>query len=122
MESKKKNINFRIAPYPKLRKIVHSSYLDIIAVVIILATSFSLGYHKTFYQEGPIFQLEYNTLSPISLLEFGLYAKSGKLKVVVDQAFWRKGNIDIVCQKYNIEQFQTIDEILKYFINLEKIK
>jgi hypothetical protein len=52
------------------------------------------------------------TLSPISLLEFGLYAKSGKLKVVVDPEFWRKGNIDIVCEKYGVEQFETLDLLI----------
>lgn len=52
------------------------------------------------------------TLSPISLLEFGLFAKSGKLKVVVDPEFWRKGNIDIVCEKYGVEQFETLDHLI----------
>jgi hypothetical protein len=53
-----------------------------------------------------------NTKSPISLLELGLFAHSGKLKVVVESNFWRKGNIDIVCQKYNIEQFKTLNELI----------
>lgn len=53
-----------------------------------------------------------DTLSPISLLEFGLFAKSGKLKVVVDPDFWRKGNIDIVCAKYGVEQFETLDLLI----------
>jgi len=43
-----------------------------------------------------------NTMSPISLLEFGLYAQSQKMKVVVEENFWRKGNIDIVCKRYNV--------------------
>lgn len=55
-----------------------------------------------------------DTLSPISLLEFGLFAKSGKLKVVVDPEFWRKGNIDIVCAKYGIEQFETLELLIKH--------
>ncbi len=54
-----------------------------------------------------------NTKSPISLLEFGLYAKSKKMKVVVENDFWRKGNIDIVCEKYGEEQFENL-EILLY--------
>jgi hypothetical protein len=53
-----------------------------------------------------------NTLSPISLLEFGLYAQSGKLRVVVEDEFWRKGNIDIVCKKYNIEQFKDLETLI----------
>lgn len=53
-----------------------------------------------------------NTKSPISLLELGLFAHSGKLKVIVEKNFWRKGNIDIVCRKYNIEQFDNLDELI----------
>ena len=36
------------------------------------------------------------TKSPISLLELGLFAKSGKLIVVCPEGFWRKGNVNIV--------------------------
>jgi hypothetical protein len=54
-----------------------------------------------------------NTKSPISLLEFGLYAQSSKMKVVVEEDFWRKGNIDIVCKKYNIQQYKNLEELLQ---------
>lgn len=43
-----------------------------------------------------------NTMSPISLLELGLYATSGKMIVYCPEGFWRKGNVDIVCHKYGI--------------------
>ena len=51
------------------------------------------------------------TKSPISLLEFGLLAGSepGKLLVVCPEGFWRKGNVDIVCERYFIKQFNTIE-------------
>ena len=52
-------------------------------------------------------------LSPISLLEFGLYANSGKLKVVCEEGFWRKGNVDIVCHRYNIDQFENLDAAME---------
>ncbi|WP_299891568.1 nucleoside 2-deoxyribosyltransferase domain-containing protein [uncultured Lacinutrix sp.] len=54
-----------------------------------------------------------NTKSPISLLEFGLYAKSNKLMVVCEEDFWRKGNIDIVCEKYDILQYNTLHDAIK---------
>ena len=54
-----------------------------------------------------------NTKSPISLLELGLFARSGKLKVVCEDGFWRKGNVDIVCEKYNVPIFENLDELLK---------
>lgn len=48
------------------------------------------------------------TKSPISLLELGLFARSGKCVVVCPDGFWRKGNVDIVCRKYGIPQFPSI--------------
>ena len=57
-----------------------------------------------------------NTMSPISLLEFGLYAQSNKMKVVVEENFWRKGNIDIVCKRYNTEQFKTLEHLIESLI------
>jgi hypothetical protein len=53
------------------------------------------------------------TKSPISLLELGLFAQSGKLKVVVEYEFWRKGNVDIVCERYNIQQFRNLEELIE---------
>jgi len=50
--------------------------------------------------------------SPITLLELGLYATSGKIKLVCPDGFWRKGNIDIVCNKYDIPMYNNLDEIL----------
>ena len=44
-----------------------------------------------------------NTMSPITLLELGIHAKSRKLIVYCPEGFWRKGNVDIVCEKYNIK-------------------
>jgi len=52
------------------------------------------------------------TMSPISLLEFGLYARSGKLVVYCPNGFWRKGNIDITCQRYNIPQVEKFEELI----------
>lgn len=55
-----------------------------------------------------------NTKSPISLLETGLYARSGKLFIVCPDGFWRKGNIDILCKEYGVEQFNSLDELVEY--------
>jgi len=59
-----------------------------------------------------------NTKSPISLLELGLHAKSKKLIVFCPEGFWRKGNVDIVCEKYGITQVESVDELIK---TLQKI-
>ncbi|ANH84172.1 hypothetical protein A8C56_23130 [Niabella ginsenosidivorans] len=50
--------------------------------------------------------------SPITLLELGLYARSKKIMVVCPEGFWRKGNVDIVCERYGIKQYKTVDEML----------
>jgi hypothetical protein len=42
-----------------------------------------------------------STKSPISLLELGLYARTGKLLVCCPKGFWRRGNVEVVCEKYN---------------------
>lgn len=57
---------------------------------------------------------EGSTKPPISLLEFGLFAKGNKLLVVCQDQFWRKGNVDIVCEKYKIPQFKDLDGVIKY--------
>jgi hypothetical protein len=51
-----------------------------------------------------------DTKSPISLLELGLYAGSKKMIVVCPDSFWRKGNVDIVCNRYDIPIYETLDK------------
>lgn len=57
------------------------------------------------------------TKSPISLLELGIHASSNpkKLLVVCPEGFWRKGNVDIVCERYKVKQFDNLDELLGIF-------
>jgi hypothetical protein len=49
--------------------------------------------------------------SPISLMELGLYANSGKLLVCCPKEFYRYENVRIVCEKYKIPLFNNIGEI-----------
>ena len=55
-----------------------------------------------------------NTKSPISLLELGLHAKEQKLVVLCPEGFWRKGNVDVVCEYYSINQVDTFDELIEF--------
>jgi hypothetical protein len=49
--------------------------------------------------------------SPISLLELGiLTAEPEKTIVVCEAGFWRKGNVDIVCDRYGIPMFESIKD------------
>jgi hypothetical protein len=52
------------------------------------------------------------TKSPISLLELGLYAESGKMIVCCPDGFWRKGNVDIVCSRYNVPVYNTLESAI----------
>ena len=42
-----------------------------------------------------------------------LFAKTKKVIVCCPIGFWRKGNIDVVCQRYHIKQVETINELVK---------
>ncbi len=65
------------------------------------------------------------TKSPISLLELGLHANSKKMIVCCPDGFWRKGNVDIVCEVYKIKQVSSLDDLIDMLTNdklNEKIK
>lgn len=56
-----------------------------------------------------------DTKSPITLLELGiLSANPEKVLVCCPQGYWRKGNVDIVCQRYGIPQLETKDEFFDF--------
>lgn len=55
--------------------------------------------------------LQPETLSPISLLELGMHAGSGKMVVCCHQGFWRRGNVQIVCHRYGIPLVDTSKEL-----------
>ncbi|MGL6073117.1 MAG: nucleoside 2-deoxyribosyltransferase domain-containing protein [Fimbriiglobus sp.] len=42
------------------------------------------------------------TKAPITLLELGLHAKSGKVIVACPEGFWRRGNVEVICARYGI--------------------
>jgi len=50
--------------------------------------------------------------SPISLLEMGLHARSGKLVVLCPEGFWRKGNVDITGEKYGVRQVESLEALI----------
>jgi len=55
-----------------------------------------------------------DTQSPITLLELGLFGPSaGNMIVCCPEGFWRKGNVDIVCERYDIQQVDTIEEMVE---------
>ena len=50
--------------------------------------------------------------SPISLLELGLFARSNKLVVCCPEGFWRKGNVDIVCDRYGVPMVADLEDLV----------
>jgi hypothetical protein len=56
--------------------------------------------------------LEPQTLSPITLLEFGLHARGGRLVVGCPPGFWRRGNVEVVCDRYGIQLLPTFEEFV----------
>jgi hypothetical protein len=52
--------------------------------------------------------------SPISLLELGLHASSGKIIAVCPDGFWKKGNVDVVGLKFGFPVFEDISSGLSY--------
>ncbi len=53
-----------------------------------------------------------SSLSPISMLELGLFSTNKKMMVCCEDGFWRKGNIDIVCQRNGIPMYTELDKML----------
>jgi hypothetical protein len=52
------------------------------------------------------------TQSPITLLELGLFAHSGKLVVCCPPASWRRGNVEVVCARYRIPLFAELPTLI----------
>jgi len=63
-----------------------------------------------------IVYLQPGTISPISIGEAYLHAKSGKLVVICPHGFHRKGNIDYLCFRYNVPQFDSVALAAEYLI------
>ncbi len=56
--------------------------------------------------------LDPNTKSSISLMELGLFEGTHKMVVVCPEGFWRKGNVDIVCERYGVPQESTLEDAI----------
>ena len=50
--------------------------------------------------------------APISLLELGLFATSGRLVVCCPDGYWRKGNVEVVCDRHNIPLVSDLEDLL----------
>lgn len=51
--------------------------------------------------------------SPITLLELGLFARSGKLFVSCPPEFYRYDNVRITCSRYGVPLFHSLEDMLE---------
>ena len=51
--------------------------------------------------------------SPITLLEMGLFMRSGKLRVICEPGFYRYDNVRLTCARYGVPLYQNMDDFLK---------
>lgn len=55
-----------------------------------------------------------DTISPISLLELGLFANSKKMIVICGDEYFRKHNVKIVCERHGIKYFESLTDGIDY--------
>ena len=51
--------------------------------------------------------------APISLMELGLHARSGRLIVACPDGFWRKGNVELVCARYGVPLVGSLEQLVE---------
>lgn len=59
-----------------------------------------------------VMYLDPATKAPVSLLELGLYASKRNMLVCCPDGFWRKGNVEIVCNRFRIPVVHTFDDLI----------
>ena len=52
------------------------------------------------------------TKSPISLLELGLIARRKQAIVCCPHGFWRKTNVDVICDRFEIQQVSSLEDLV----------
>ncbi len=53
--------------------------------------------------------------APITLLELGIATRHPSLAVVhCPEGFWRKGNVDVVCECFGIDRVDTLEDLARY--------
>jgi hypothetical protein len=59
-----------------------------------------------------IFVFTAESKAPITFLEFGLFGPRKDAMVCAEEGFYRTGNLDIVCQRFNIPIYHNLDEMI----------
>lgn len=66
--------------------------------------------------EWVIVYFDKETKSPITLLELGLCSqlKPDKTIVICPDGFWRKGNVDIICERYKVKKTNDLESAVSF--------
>ena len=51
--------------------------------------------------------------APVSLLELGLFARSGKMIVACPAGFYKRGNVQVVCQRFGVELVNSLEGLVE---------
>jgi hypothetical protein len=53
------------------------------------------------------------TKAPITLLELGMFARTGKLVVCCPAGYWRRGNVEVVCARHGVPLVESLEDLVK---------
>lgn len=59
-----------------------------------------------------IFVFTKDSKAPITFLEMGLFGPRKDALVCAEEGFYRQGNLDIVCERYKIPIYHSLDELI----------
>ena len=60
----------------------------------------------------PAFYFDERTKSPITLFELG-FCKSKDMIVACPKGFWRRGNLEVICQRWNIKLLENLEDYIQ---------
>jgi hypothetical protein len=52
------------------------------------------------------------TRAPVTLLELGLSARGGKVVACCPEGYWRRGNVEVVCQRYGVPLMTKLTDLI----------
>ena len=73
--------------------------------------------------EWVIVYFDGNTKSPITLMELGILSQSKPENTIVicPKEFYRKGNVDVVCDRYRIKQADSLEKAISLIKSQENL-
>lgn len=57
--------------------------------------------------------------SPVTLLEMGLFMKSGKLLVACEPDYYRHSNVLLTCARYNVPLYSSLKALMQEQFGLD---